>query len=623
MALPPKEQAKASEPWFQPKTPRSNPAMPILITIRAFSPMEAMAKAFLNTAPSVDYKTTFGNNDYVLHYDPASAKTYLVIEDRDYSRSAGGLKNGVSWDISIRGRKIPLTISFDASGKEILDAQAYSPVSYSDNFKTLFPKIKTPETVFGAIHFEEGKIFDYLDQELPLEVEAFSVYYDENSLPHALTVTRAEDINSTGDEENHFITASLLTPINANGFAERSVTSWYRKDGSLYEQNGLLSFYDKKPPQVDVGGGHMGKDFNDHLAYLNAQTNDLTGWKQTVIKDGKLYTTTDANNYTRAYHHADKMTITDSLDAAHDWLFDGAYAANGLFHQANENHYGWLSTADPTSIIDFSPMEFSDLQWNMDSVTSTLSGTNRIEKFASAIGDFGYQLFNLVPAAEKSAFYAQLERLSLSFNDDVAQASWEGSQNILRFGMDDLLARKKKTMITLSPEEIEKALNSGFKDPATIAETDSGAYEVSFPTLVFPNGATVQDFLDSIVVTKKDLTAPDIKLCFDNLKRAAGMSFVDVRASDVLVDQEILVLKIAINKVTLYNHSVTLRVMEGNGYKVSFLTDRFAATKTVKDLLNAVLVEDINTGTVGGRSSKTSTAKPLPRPTRISRFSRW
>ncbi len=166
-------------------------------------------------------------------------------------------------------------------------------------------------------------------------------------------------------------------------------------------------------------------------------------------------------------------------------------------------------------------------------------------------------------------------------------------------------------------------MNSGFKDPATIAETDSGAYEVSFPTLVFPNGATVQDFLDSIVVTKKDLTAPDIKLCFDNLKRAAGMSFVDVRASDVLVDQEILVLKIAINKVTLYNHSVTLRVMEGNGYKVSFLTDRFAATKTVKDLLNAVLVEDINTGTVGGRSSKTSTAKPLPRPTRISRFSRW
>jgi hypothetical protein len=288
MALPPKEQAKASEPWFQPKTPRSNPAMPILITIRAFSPMEAMAKAFLNTAPSVDYKTTFGNNDYVLHYDPASAKTYLVIEDRDYSRSAGGLKNGASWDISIRGRKIPLTISFDASGKEILDAQAYSPVSYSDNFKTLFPKIKTPETVFGAIHFEEGKIFDYLDQELPLEVEAFSVYYDENSLPHALTVTRAEDINSTGDEENHFITASLLTPINANGFAERSVTSWYRKDGSLYEQNGLLSFYDKKPPQASRcrGRAHgqglqrsFGLPKSPDLRSHRLETNRHQGWQ--------------------------------------------------------------------------------------------------------------------------------------------------------------------------------------------------------------------------------------------------------------------------------------------------------------------------------------------------------
>jgi hypothetical protein len=556
--------------------------------------IERMTEAFLATNPYIDYLTRVGNNDFLLHYDPSSTKASLLIQDRDYTMTSVGLVAGQQYSIASKGRTIAVSISYDAAGKETLDAQAYAPVTYSENFATLFPKVQLISTVYGAIHFVEGKSFDYLDQISPLEVDAFSIYYDENSLPHALMVARAEDLQNIG---RHVVNASLLSPIGKNGYIERAVTSSYAQDGALYEQNGKAYFYDKNlRKQLEIGGGHLGNAFNDSLIFVKAETSDLTGWKQVLIKDGKLYTTVDENKQVRSYHHAEAMTITDSQDATHNWPFNGAYAADGLWHEVNENVNGWISITDPTQTIDFDASEFTTLAWKMDEATSPLSGSNRIEKFASAIGAYGYQLYSGVAAGDKTAFYAEIESLLLSFNKDVANSTWEESKDILRFGMDDLLARKKQAMITLSSGDIEKVIGSGYKDPTSIAESDAGSYAASFPTLVFHQGATASDFLASIVVKKIDLAQPDIALTLDNLKRVSATGLVAVKADDVLTDQETYNLKITVNKVTLYSHSVTVRVMSGNGYKISFMSDRYVETTKVQELLEGIEVTNLDTG---------------------------
>jgi hypothetical protein len=548
--------------------------------------IEAMAKGFVSTNPYIDYKTRIGNDDFLLHYDPASKKSYLLINDRDYSMTFVGLVGGQQWHTAISGRVISVTLSFDESGKEIMDAQAFSSVTYSDNFKTLFPQFQQISTVFGAIHFEEGKTFDYLDQTDPLVLDTFSINYDENHLPHALLVSRAEDTDVPG---RHYIQANLLSPIDGNGFIDRQVTSWYHQDGTLYEQNAAISFFDKNlRKQFDSDADNVGK--------LDAQTFDLAGWKNTVIKDGQLYKQIDGNGLTRAYHHAEKMIITDSNDQTHEWLFNSAYASDGLFHQPNENYYGYVSVTGPTELLDFQANEFSTLSWASSAATASLEGAGHIERFASAIGQYGYQLYPLVPSAEKAAFYTKIDQLMASFRIDLGTASWENTQNILRFGMDDLLARRRQAMITLSMADIAGALDKGFKDPSTISASDAGSYQVNFTTLVFPTGATVRDFLASISVDKVDLSAPDIALGVDNLKRISGDTLVAVNLADVLADQETYDFRIVVNKVTLYEQSVTVRLLAGNGYSVAFATDRFIKSKTVKDLLSTIEVTNLDTG---------------------------
>lgn len=85
-------------------------------------------------------------------------------------------------------------------------------------------------------------------------------------------------------------------------------------------------------------------------------------------------------------------------------------------------------------------------------------------------------------------------------------------------------------------------------------------------------------------------------MTLDNLKRVSATGLVAVKADDVLTDQETYNLKITVNKVTLYSHSVTVRVMSGNGYKISFMSDRYVETTKVQELLEGIEVTNLDTG---------------------------
>jgi hypothetical protein len=592
---------------------KSSASSPITVIQDYGDGISTLVKGFIATNPYIDVKVKYGNNTFMMHYDEGSKTAYLIIDDNDYFLyGSNKIKSETYW-FKLTGRKILVRLAFDATGKETLDAQASSPISYSDNYHTLFPHNTMNETANCAIHFVEGQSYDYYFQEENDYTAVYSIKYDQNDKARALFMgyERQNPTDSTGallskdlpDTTDYAISANYLDPLAEGGYLEQQVNSYWASSGVPKDVFGQAFVFDKDLKEIfKTDEIRVGSQFQNTLYRLYTNWYDLSGWTKAEIKNGKTYTEKDSDGVLRSYHYADNVTFTSPTGATHVYKLDAGYDAYGIDHQDGINPlYGYTSAFDTTNAqpIEFSAIEYSEIAIDMKQATAALTGSNYIEKLSYALSQYGFSLNADVSAENTTAYVAGINKILEGFSENLSGITWDNNKDVLRTGCKDYIQAVKERLLVIDTDQILPTIEKGFMSASEITEKDSDKYQVAFTVPVFAKDSTAEDLLATVAVSKTDIAAPDPVISVSNLGYLDGTNLVECKPGDKLVDNATYNFHLTVNNVTILSKSMQIRVAVDEVYQISLERDSFVKGATINNLIGAAKITTIGANPQG------------------------
>jgi hypothetical protein len=567
----------------------ANYTSPILNVKNYGDTIAALVYTFIASNPYVDVTTKIGGNEFLLHYEASSGKSTLLINDKNYFCITGTTIDGAAVSASSYGRTIAITMAFDEAGHELLDAQAYSPVTYSANYATIYPNAPRPDYVYGGIHFVEGLSYDYYNQSDPRLSTVYSVRYGQGGVQALF----AEKVVQPATPDQHMVSASLLEGFGI-GSIEREIHSLYNGNGALIEQDGEARFYDAElKEQFHTNRTSIGTSFAQTITNLSATIFQLGGWTTFTIPNGTLKTSTDAQGVVHSYHYAEKAVIKDLSGASHDWLLDSNFDAYGLLHGDGTGNRGYIAAMAPQNIVDFSVLEFGDINlYGNESKSVAITTDNSVEGLGNALAHYGYQFLPGIAEADRPSYIKLAQSYLNSFNDDIVKQTWEGHSDALRVGIEDLIEQTKSSILTLSTEQIVATISAGFKANSELGASDASGYLLLLSNPIFEEGATVRDLLARMSIMKSVLSLPDLVLDVKNVGTLKGLAVTPAALSDALVDQQAYFFHVEVNGVALIAENFQVRVAKSPTLSLTIARNDFYSYETYGDVLAALDLRD-------------------------------